>query len=175
MNFSYVNTIEDYVEADKITRSINTLYKFFGIFLPWFIFSMVGVVLFFDIKSSGGTFAQLLCIVLTILVVTLYYCFRLPERMDKAQSKKIHSSGKINKMISFERDLVLTEEKLLLSIKDQKVEIKLDDIGYVIERDSKLFVIHRKKSVVAIIPITIFSSSIDKSEFISKVTSKAKK
>ena len=63
MNFSYVNTIEDYVEADKITRSINTLYKFFGIFLPWFIFSMVGVVLFFDIKSSGGTFAQLLCIV----------------------------------------------------------------------------------------------------------------
>lgn len=103
MNFSYVNTIEDYVEADKITRSINTLYKFFGIFLPWFIFSMVGVVLFFDIKSSGGTFAQLLCIVLTILVVTLYYCFRLPERMDKAQSKKIHSSGKINKMISFER------------------------------------------------------------------------
>ena len=123
MNFSYVNTIEDYVEADKITRSINTLYKFFGIFLPWFIFSMVGVVLFFDIKSSGGTFAQLLCIVLTILVVTLYYCFRLPERMDKAQSKKIHSSGKINKMISFERELVLTEEKLLLSIKDQKVEI----------------------------------------------------
>ena len=95
--------------------------------------------------------------------------------MDKAQSKKIHSSGKINKMISFERELVLTEEKLLLSIKDQKVEIKLDDIGYVIERDSKLFVIHRKKSVVAIIPITIFSSSIDKNEFISKVTSKAKK
>lgn len=95
--------------------------------------------------------------------------------MDKAQSKKIHSSGKINKMISFERELVLTEEKLLLSIKDQKVEVKLDDIGYVIERDSKLFVIHRKKSVVAIIPITIFSSSIDKSEFISKVTSKAKK
>ena len=47
--------------------------------------------------------------------------------------------------------------------------------SYVIERDSKLFVIHRKKSVVAIIPITIFSSSIDKSEFISKVTSKAKK
>ena len=47
-----------------------------------------------------------------------------PERMDKAQSKKIHSSGKINKMISFERELVLTEEKLLLSIKDQKVEIK---------------------------------------------------
>ena len=61
MNFSYVNTIEDYIEADKITRSINTLYKFFGIFLPWFIFSMVGKSsIIFDIKSSGGTFAQLL-------------------------------------------------------------------------------------------------------------------
>ena len=57
----------------------------------------------------------------------------------------------------------------------EELKVKLDDIGYVIERDSKLFVIHRKKSVVAIIPITIFSSSIDKSEFISKVTSKAKK
>ena len=88
MNFTYVNTIEDYVESDKITRSINTLYKFFGIFLPWFIFSMVGVVLFFDIKSSGGTFAQLLCIVLTILVVTLYYCFRYLREWIRLNLKK---------------------------------------------------------------------------------------
>ena len=175
MNFSYVNTIEDYVEAVKITRSINPLYKFFVGFLPWFMSSIVLVVGFFDIKSDGGNFVQLSIIVLTLLITTFYCVFRLPKRMDKGLVKKIHSNKKLNENISVERKVVLTEEKILISINDEKVELKLEDIGSVMERDGKLFMIHRKKSVVAIIPITIFSSSIDKSEFISKVTSKAKK
>lgn len=112
MNFSYFNTIDDYVKADKITRSINPLVKFFGLFLPLFIYATIGVVLFFDIKSSGGTFAQLLCIVLSFLVVTWYYCFPLHKRLDKKQAKKIRSSDKINKSILIKRELVLTEEKL---------------------------------------------------------------
>lgn len=175
MNFSYFNTIDDYVKADKITRSINPLVKFLGLFLPWFIYAIIGVVLFFDIKSSGGTFVQLSCIVLSFLFVTWYYCFPLHKRLDKKQAKKIRSSDKINKSLSIERKLVLTEEKLSIFINDKKVELKLDDISYVMEHDDVLFVIHRNKSVVAMIPIITFSSSIDKNEFISKVTSKAKK
>ena len=131
MNFSYVNTIEDYVEAVKITRSINPLYKFFLGFLPWFMSSIVLVVGFFDIKSDGGNFVQLSIIVLTLMIITFYCVFRLPKRMDKGLVKKIHSNKKLNENISVERKVVLTEEKILISINDEKVELKLEDIGSV--------------------------------------------
>ena len=116
MNFSYVNTIEDYVEAVKITRSINPLYKFFLGFLPWFMSSIVLVVGFFDIKSDGGNFVQLSIIVLTLMIITFYCVFRLPKRMDKGLVKKIYSNKKLNENISVERKVVLTEEKIFTNI-----------------------------------------------------------
>ncbi|MGL5713825.1 MAG: hypothetical protein ACRCX2_12455 [Paraclostridium sp.] len=174
MNFSYTNVIEDYIEANKIIRAINPRYKFFIIFLPLFIFSLLGVILFFDIKSNGGNFAQLLCIILTNLIVILYYCFCLPKRIDKSQAKKIRSNEKINKNILIERKLTLTEEKLLISIKDESVELRLKDVSHVLECNDKLFIITKIKSIISVIPITIFTSSLEKSEFIKKVTINSK-
>lgn len=175
MNLSYMNTIEDYVEANKITRNINPVLKFFEKILPCFVYPIAGVVLFWDVKSNGGTFDELSFIVIADIGFTLFFWLGLSKMIDRRQEKQIHSNSKLIKDISAERKIILTEDKLLLLIKDRKVELKLEEIGYVTEYNDKIFIITRLKTVVAMIPNTTFNSYISKDEFINKIMKKAKK
>lgn len=175
MNFSYLNTIEDYVDAYKLNAKVNPLSRLISTILPCYVFPIVGIVLFFDIKSSGGTFAELSFVLLTDICFTLYFWLCLPKRIEKKIKKQVYSNSKLTGKISFERKLTLTEDKVLFSINDEKTEVKLEDIGYVTEFNGKIFIVSKFKTVVTIIPNTIFNSSINKNDFIYKITSKSKK
>lgn len=175
MKLSYMNTMEDYVEANKIIRNINPVLKFFEKFLPCFVYPIAGVVLFWDVKLNGGTFAELSFILIADIGFTLFFWLGLSKMIDRRQEKHIYLNRKLIKDISVDRNIVLTEDKLLLSINDRKVELKLEEVGYIMEYNGKIFIITRLKTVLAMIPNTTFNSHIEKDEFIRKLMKKSKK
>lgn len=168
MKFSFFNSIEDYIEELKVLRSINPMYKFY-FFLPWFFIFVLGVILFFDIKADEGSFLQLLVIVLTLVVFTFGYILTVPKRTEKIGAKILYSNKALNKSISLERTVKLTNDSLILAINNFEATFNLSDINQIIDQNNKLFVIDKRKKVCTIIPYDAFHSSDIKNDFINRI------
>lgn len=174
MEFLCINSIEDYIEADKLTRTISPVYKFFSQFCPYCVLPLAEIIISFKAWCDGFYFVSIFLIFMTVCLL-LYFYFVFPNRIDEKQSKKIMADINLNKNVLLPKKVVLNESYFTVIGEEKKYKIKLENIGGVIEINQKLFILTKLKTVIFIVPINSFSSFLEKEKFISMITSKVKK
>lgn len=86
MEILCTNTVEDYIDSDRINIKINYFYKFFERILACYILPGVNFKISMKAMSQGDFISALLVILMTICIILLF-CFKCPSLIDKIREK----------------------------------------------------------------------------------------
>lgn len=173
MEFLHTSTIEDCIDADRVTRKINSLCIFFGRILTCYIVPALNFLLSFKAMNEGAYAASLALIILATFSILFFY-FLYPGIIDKMRVKSMLSNVKLKENLTIPRKIILDEEHFIISTKDKVTKVKLEEIGGIVEYNDKIFIITKRELVLFVLPNSIFSAHLNKEDFIKMITSKVK-
>lgn len=173
MEFLCSINIEDYIEAYKMSRKTNFIYKFYQKICLCCMVPIIQIIIAYKAFLDGHSITALFIIFIAICFALFSY-FLYPSLLDRRQAKKLRSNTKLNKSLTNPIKVCIDEEVFTISINEKKSSTNLDKISGVIESNHRIFIVNKWGSVVFVIPENTFSSSLEKEKFIDLITHKIK-
>lgn len=174
MEFICSINIEDYIEADKMSRKTNFIYKCYQKICLCCIVPIIQIIVSYKAFLDGHSITALFIIFIAICFALFSY-FLYPNLVDRKQEKKLRLNSKLNKGITNPVKVCINEESFTISTNEKKSSINLDKISRIIESNHKIFIVNKWGSVIFVIPENTFSSPLEKKEFITLIAHKIKK
>lgn len=173
MEFLHTSTMEDCIDSDRVTRKTNPLCIFFGQILTCYVVPALEFLLSFKALSEEAYAASFTLIILAIFCILFFY-FLYPGIIDKMRVKSMLSNVKLKENLTIPRKIILDEEHFIISTKDKVTKVKLEEIGGIVEYNDKIFIMTKWQLVLFVLPNNLFSSHLNKEDFIKMITSKVK-
>lgn len=170
MEFSYFNTMEDFVVGGQLLFKARFSRRSARFIVLVIINPLLGVLLSVSFFLCGYSYAGVAMLFLAFVALLVGY-FIAP----RLSSFSIRRSKRILDQIHIERNLVVHENDLsFVSKKDKEIQktVEFSEIKKVIEENGRIFVISHKNIIEFIIPNNVFNTTSDKDKFIKLITQK---